>query len=65
MKLNITNENTLNNKSFLKMRKSRDVNKLKYLLKIKIPRRRNFNTVASSHSISFAKNKVSCDVINI
>ena len=49
------------------MEKLHDVNKLKYLLKIKIPRRRNFNTLPSchSHSISFAKNKVSCVVINI
>ena len=41
------------------------MNKLKYLLIIKIPRWRNFNTIASSHSILFAKNKVNCIVINI
>ena len=43
----------------------RDVNKLKYLLKVKIDRWRNFNNVLSSHSMSFAKSKVSCIDINI
>ena len=33
-------------------------------MKIKIARWRNFNTFASSHSISFAKNKVSCVAIS-
>ena len=47
------------------MTKSREVNKLKYLLKIKISRWRNFNTVASSHAVSLAKKKDSCIVISI